>query len=194
MDFSLAFVQYLTIMEALIFGLTTTTVAKDLISRLKWLEKFGWKSSRKETFGFRKKMVLITCIDIMFQTLQLHPIVSNRWGQMGVRGLSELKGIYYKILFSALIKLATDVDRRKNSILWTDKSRFHNNGTINRHNCHYWSDHNPHWMRETNFQRIWGINVWCGMIDGSMVGRIDGIIGPKFYRGTLTVCANYPTD
>lgn len=66
-----------------------------------------------------------------------------------------------------------------NSILWTDESRFHNNGTVNRHNCHYWSVDNPHWMRETNFQRIWGINVWCGMIDGY-------IIGPKFYEGTLT--------
>lgn len=65
------------------------------------------------------------------------------------------------------------------SILWSDESRFHNNATVNRHNCHYWSQNNPHWLRQTNFQVIWGVNVWCGMIDGF-------ILGPKFYDGTLT--------
>jgi hypothetical protein len=64
-------------------------------------------------------------------------------------------------------------------ILWSDESRFHNNGIVNRHNCHYWSQDNPHWLRETNFQNIWGVNVWCGIINGQ-------IIGPRFYEGTLT--------
>ncbi|KAJ8951980.1 hypothetical protein NQ318_010725 [Aromia moschata] len=61
-------------------------------------------------------------------------------------------------------------DGNISSILWTDESRFHKIGTINRHNCHYWSEDNPHWMRETNFQRNWGINMWCGMIDGYIIG------------------------
>lgn len=65
-----------------------------------------------------------------------------------------------------------------NRIMWSDESRFHNNGVVNRHNCHYWSKENPHWLREGNFQNVWGINVWCGIIDGQ-------IIGPKFYEGTL---------
>lgn len=64
-------------------------------------------------------------------------------------------------------------------ILWSDESRFHNNGIVNRHNCHYWSQENPKWMRETNFQTIWGINVWCGLFNGRL-------IGPYFYEGTLT--------
>lgn len=64
-------------------------------------------------------------------------------------------------------------------ILWSDESRFHNNGTVNRHNLHYWANENPKWMRETNFQHIWGVNVWCGIIDGYL-------IGPYFYQGTLT--------
>lgn len=64
-------------------------------------------------------------------------------------------------------------------IMWSDESRFHNNCIVNRHNCHYWSQENPHWLREHRFQNIWGINVWCGIINGH-------IIGPKFYDGTLT--------
>lgn len=36
-------------------------------------------------------------------------------------------------------------------ILWSDESRFLNNGVVNRHNCYYWSQENPHWLRETNF-------------------------------------------
>jgi hypothetical protein len=64
-------------------------------------------------------------------------------------------------------------------ILWSDESRFHNNGIVNRHNCHYWSQDNPHWLKETNFQNIWGVNVWCGIINGQF-------IGPRFYEGTLT--------
>lgn len=64
-------------------------------------------------------------------------------------------------------------------IMWSDESRFHNNGIVNRHNSHYWSTENPHWVRETHFQNIWGINVWCGLFNGR-------IIGPYFYEGTLT--------
>lgn len=64
-------------------------------------------------------------------------------------------------------------------ILWSDESRFHNNGMVNRHNCHYWSAENPKWVRETRFQRIWGVNVWCGLFNGRL-------IGPYFYDGTLT--------
>jgi len=83
-----------------------------------------------------------------------------------------------RITFLAWLAMARE-DGYVNKILWSDESRFHNNGTVNKHNCHYWSSNNPHWMRATHFQRIWGINVWCGIIDGF-------ILGPKFYEGTLT--------
>lgn len=66
-----------------------------------------------------------------------------------------------------------------NRILWGDESRFHNNGTVNRHNCHYWSSENPKWTRENRFQTVWGVNVWCGVFNGRL-------IGPHFYDGTLT--------
>lgn len=66
-----------------------------------------------------------------------------------------------------------------NCILWSDESRFHNNGVVNKHNAHYWSNQNPRWMEEARFQTVWGTNVWCGMFNGHL-------IGPHFYEGTLT--------
>lgn len=63
-------------------------------------------------------------------------------------------------------------------ILWTDEARFHNNGTVNHHNTHYWSDTNPHWVNECNKQIRWGINVWCGIIN-------DRLIGPYFFENNL---------
>lgn len=65
-----------------------------------------------------------------------------------------------------------------NSILWTDESKFTNNGVINKQNNRYWDDQNPHWTFETNNQTIWGTNVWCGLIGGKL-------LGPFFYDGTL---------
>lgn len=66
-----------------------------------------------------------------------------------------------------------------NRILWSDESHFHNNGVVNRHNSHYWSVENPHWVRQARFQTRWGVNVWCGLFNGRF-------IGPYFYDGTLT--------
>ena len=31
-----------------------------------------------------------------------------------------------------------------NKIIWSDKAQFRLNGRVNRHNCVYWSDTNPH--------------------------------------------------
>lgn len=75
--------------------------------------------------------------------------------------------------------LIHDNPRILSQICWTDESRFHNNGVVNKHNAHYWSENNPRWMRETRFQTIFGINVWAGIFNGRF-------IGPYFYEGTLT--------
>lgn len=88
--------------------------------------------------------------------------------------------------FERRLEFIADINVRKqddndvlSKILWSDESHFYNNGTVNRHNSHYWADVNPHWMRENNFQNIWGVNVWCGIID-------EYLIGPYFYNGILT--------
>ncbi|KAG8326790.1 RNA-binding protein 47 [Homalodisca vitripennis] len=47
----------------------------------------------------------------------------------------------------------------------TDECSFMLNGRVNRHNCHYWSSENPHWMREAHTQYPLKVNVWLGVID-----------------------------
>lgn len=63
-------------------------------------------------------------------------------------------------------------------ILWSDEASFKSDGTINRHNMHYWSETNPRWMREVQSQGRWSINVWCGILGGQ-------IIGPFIFNETL---------
>ncbi|CAK9832795.1 hypothetical protein ANTRET_LOCUS9576 [Anthophora retusa] len=48
-----------------------------------------------------------------------------------------------------------------NNIMWTDESKFTNNGIFNRHNQHTWAVENPFNTRERNYQTKISINVWC---------------------------------
>lgn len=63
-------------------------------------------------------------------------------------------------------------------VLWTDESRFTNNGMFNRHNRHYWSIENPRINVEVRNQHRFGFNVWCGILGGR-------IIGPIIFEGNL---------
>jgi Helix-turn-helix domain (DUF4817) len=64
-------------------------------------------------------------------------------------------------------------------IIWTDESRFCNNGWFNR-NIHYrWTQENRHFHRETAFQERFGINVWLGILDTK-------VVGPFFFDEHLT--------
>jgi len=60
------------------------------------------------------------------------------------------------------------------NLLFSNKATFNNRGQVNRHNCHYYSDVNPHWQRNQEFQRQESINVWVGIVG-------DHIIDPYFY-------------
>lgn len=66
-----------------------------------------------------------------------------------------------------------------NRILFSDESRFTNNGMYNRHNLHYWSKENLHEMFEGNHQDRFGVNVWAGIFGTK-------IIGPILFQGPLT--------
>lgn len=55
-------------------------------------------------------------------------------------------------------------------ILWTDEATFSSSGKVNTHNMHYWSETNPHWLREVQFQNRWSVNVWCGILGGRIIG------------------------
>jgi transposase len=67
-----------------------------------------------------------------------------------------------------------------NQIVFTDEATFMLNGSLNRHNCRYWADQNPHWMRETHTQHPQKVNVWAGIIGNRLVG-------PFFIEGNLNV-------
>lgn len=72
-------------------------------------------------------------------------------------------------------------------VLFTDESSFTNHGNVNRHNMHYWSVENPHWLREVEHQRPWSVNVWCGIIGDQLIGPyfIDGNLNGEKYRNFL---------
>lgn len=74
-------------------------------------------------------------------------------------------------------KLHDTPDLLKN-ICFSDECTFFLNGAVNKHNCRYWSDENPHLFREGHTQYPQKINVWAGILG-------DKIIGPLFINGNL---------
>lgn len=64
-------------------------------------------------------------------------------------------------------------------VLFSDEATFQSTGSLNRHNCHYWSRENPRWTQNIDHQHRWKLNVWCGIVDGQ-------VIGPHFFNGTVT--------
>lgn len=65
-----------------------------------------------------------------------------------------------------------------NYVLFCDEATFHKNGNVNRHNFHYYSTTNPHFIR-THSQNRWSLNVWGGVVD-------HFLIGPYFFEGNVT--------
>ncbi|KAL7292825.1 hypothetical protein TKK_0013650 [Trichogramma kaykai] len=64
------------------------------------------------------------------------------------------------------------------NIVFSDETTFQLNGNVNRQNCRYWSDTNPHWMREDKTQYPQKLNEWAEIVG-------DRIIGPFFINGNL---------
>ena len=57
---------------------------------------------------------------------------------------------------------------------------FYLNGHVNRHNCRYYSDSNPHWMIDSKRQNDPRVMVWCGILG-------DSVIGPFFFPGPVNM-------
>lgn len=119
-------------------------------------------------FGFSKKKV-----HKIFKKYKLHPYRADLVQHLR-QGDDERR-----LTFIAWITTCINNDPLfLNYILWTDESKFTNNGVLNKQNNRYWSNGNPHWAVDTNYQTVWGTNVWCGLLGGHL-------IGPHFYDGTL---------
>ena len=54
-------------------------------------------------------------------------------------------------------------------ILFTDEATFTRHGINKTRNSRRWSHGYPYGNMETNFQRCFSINVWCGMIDDMLI-------------------------
>ena len=63
-------------------------------------------------------------------------------------------------------------------IVWTDETTFKLSEHVNRHNCVYWSDRNPHFTITSQLNQP-EITVWAGISS-------DGIVGPQFFDRTVT--------
>ncbi|CAK1587171.1 unnamed protein product [Parnassius mnemosyne] len=73
-------------------------------------------------------------------------------------------------------------------ILWTDESKFDQDGITNYHNLHFWApkeQRNPGKKRPSKSQRRFSLNVWMGIIN-------DNLIGPYFLPNYLNG-ENYET-
>lgn len=59
-------------------------------------------------------------------------------------------------------------------VMFSDEATFHKNGTVNRHNFHYYATENPNFLRAVDKQHKWSLNVW-----GAILGT--HVIGPHFF-------------
>jgi len=55
-------------------------------------------------------------------------------------------------------------------VMFSDEAKFYSDGQLNKHNCHYWANENPHWYRTIDHQHRWSLMVWCGIINGYLIG------------------------
>ena len=82
-----------------------------------------------------------------------------------------------------MIELLDSQDGLVDRIYWSDESTFNLNGVVNRHNCYYWSEENPHKVIEKQPQSI-GLNVWPAISS-------ERILGPYFSTTplqTMRIC------
>ena len=59
-------------------------------------------------------------------------------------------------------------------VLWSDECKFNRNGTVNRHNCTYWSTENPH-VKLTVSNTEEGMMMWCDLSS-------NGLLGPLLFQ------------
>lgn len=60
-----------------------------------------------------------------------------------------------------------------NKILWSDESTFKKDGYTNLHNLHEWHVENPHLMRPDRSQYQFKINMWTGILNGTIIGPFE---------------------
>ena len=62
-------------------------------------------------------------------------------------------------------------------IIWSDEACFKLSGHVNRHNCVYWADENPHLTIRSQLNQP-GVTVWGALSS-------EGVLGPVFFDGSV---------
>lgn len=62
------------------------------------------------------------------------------------------------------------LQNQNTNILWTDEATFTRIGLFNQHNEHWWSNENPHVVRKNAYQVRFSVNVWAGIVNGTVIG------------------------
>ena len=77
------------------------------------------------------------------------------------------------------VQLEEDPDFVRRNILFSDEANFYVSGEVNRQNCRYYSQDNPHFMLDSKEHSGPKIMVWCGLWR-------DHVLGPFFFNQTVT--------
>lgn len=70
-----------------------------------------------------------------------------------------------------------DDDNFFDNVFFKDEATFESTGILNRHNSHYWSPINLHWVQEVDRQYRWSVTMY-GILNGYL-------IGPYFFNGNV---------
>ena len=65
-------------------------------------------------------------------------------------------------------------------IVWSDEATFKLSGSVNRHNCVYYAQENPHLTVDKQLNQP-GVMVWASI-------SCKGVIGPVFFKTNLSIC------
>ena len=77
------------------------------------------------------------------------------------------------------VQLEEDPDFVRQNILLSYEANFYVSGEVNRQNCRYYSQDNPHFMLDSKEHSCPKIMVWCGLWR-------DHVLGPFFFNQTVT--------
>lgn len=83
------------------------------------------------------------------------------------------------------------------NILFSDECTFKSDAEVNTWNFRYWSQSNPHWLREVDHQHVWKLNVWCGIYHGNIVGPVffdENLNATRYRQSILSNLPGYLED
>ena len=82
----------------------------------------------------------------------------------------EERSIFWEVIVSVILSKKPLYEH----VSYSERFPRYRRLTVNRKTVdkNRWSHENPHGTVETNFQRCFSINVWCGMIDDMLIGPV----------------------